>query len=342
MLPAADSLDINRLYRCIHELNQVMNRGIELGVLLETIVREVSVLLSADSTSVLLLDEQRQRLLMSAAYGLSALEKRRVQFQPGEGVAGWVIENGVPARLDDVQEDERFMPLLFNEVPIRSMLALPLMVRQQPIGVVCATHRTPGWFTRDHQELLAFLTNSVVLDVENARLYRMAITDGLTGLYNRQHLAERLKAEVDRAHRYDLPLTLLMADLDRFKAINDRFGHPGGDEVLQEVASRFLEATREVDVVARYGGEEFAILLPNTGREGGQRAAARLLGAIANRPVEIGDHTLELTTSIGGAVLNTREEPRDLLARADAALYQAKTEGRNRVAFNWLSFAGLS
>ena len=335
-------MDLTRFYRCISELNQVMNRGVELSVLLETICRETTILLSADTTSVLLLDRHHQKLLISASHGLTDTERTHVSFRPGEGVAGWVIENGRPAVISDTSKDERFIPSINQARSIRALVAVPLVVRGQTIGCICATHPTPGWFTPEHEELLAFLANSVVLDVDNARLYRMAITDALTGLYNRQHLAERLKEEVDRSHRYGQPLTLLMVDIDHFKQVNDGHGHAAGDDVLADVAQRFVASTREVDLVARYGGEEFVVILPNTDRDGGEQAARRLISAIRDAPFEIPGNALPLTVSIGGAVLGLREEPRDLLARADAALYQAKSEGRDRYVFNWLSFAGLS
>lgn len=335
-------MDLSRFYRCISELNQVMNRGVELSVLLETICRETTILLSAETTSILLLDRHRQRLLCTAAQGLTPSERDAISFRPGEGVAGWVMENGTAALIPDATTDPRFVPFLNQKRAIRSMLAIPLLIRGQAIGCVCATHPTKGWFTKEHEELLSFLANSVVLDVENARLYRMAITDSLTGLYNRQHLAERLKEEVDRAHRYDLPLAVLMADLDHFKQVNDRYGHAAGDQVLEHVAKRLLGVTREVDLVARYGGEEFVLVLPNTGREGAERAAIRVIEGVREAPAQLPDGPLPLSISIGGAVLGLREEPRDLLARADAALYQAKSEGRDRYVLNWLSFAGLS
>lgn len=335
-------MDLERLYRCITQLNQVMNRGVDLSVLLETIVRETAILLGADTTSVLLLDQHRQRLLVSASHGLSQNERTQIQFSPGEGVAGWVVAQGAPALVPDTEQDPRFAAFLNQRRAMRSMVAVPLLIRGAAIGVICATHPRPEWFTAEHVELMTFLAHSVVLDVENARLYRLAITDGLTGLYNRQHLAERLREEVDRAHRYTQPLTLLLVDLDHFKRVNDQHGHPVGDQVLEEVAARILAATRDSDLVARYGGEEFVALLPNTGRDGGQRAATRLLEAMREAPVATAAGALPITFSVGGALLNTREEPRDLLARADAALYQAKSQGRDRFVFNWLSFAGLS
>lgn len=342
MLPAGETMDLTRLYRCITQLNQVMNRGVDLSVLLETIVREGALLLGADTASVLLLDQHRQRLLVSAAHGLTPQERTQIQFRPGEGVAGWVVAQAAPALVADTEKDPRFQTFLHQRRAMRSMVAVPLLIRGAAIGVICATHPEANAFSNDHVELLTFLAHSVVLDVENARLYRLAITDGLTGLYNRQHLAERLREEVDRAHRYTQPLTLLLVDLDHFKRFNDRHGHQVGDEVLEQVAARIVGATRESDLVARYGGEEFVALLPNTGREGGQRAATRLLESIRSAPIETSSGPLSVTFSVGGALLNTREEPRDLLARADAALYQAKSQGRDRFVFNWLSFAGLS
>lgn len=334
-------MDLARIYRCVAELNQVMNRGVELSVLLETIARETALLLGADTTSVLLLDNHQERLVCSASQGLSPAERDAVAFRPGEGVAGWVVAHGQPALIADASKDPRFISFL-QPREIASILCIPLMVRRQPIGVICATHPDKNWFSKDHEELLAFVANSVILDVENGRLYRLAITDPLTGLYNRQHLAERLKEEVDRAHRYRAPLAVLVLDVDHFRAINDRFGHAGGDRALEEIAARVLAVTRGVDLVARYGGEQFLTVLPSTGREGAESAAKRLLEAIRSTPVSTGFGEASVTVSIGGAVLNRHEESRDFLARADAALYQAKHEGRNRFAFNWLCSAGSS
>jgi diguanylate cyclase (GGDEF)-like protein len=341
MLPVGQAMDLGRIYRCVAELNQVMNRGVELSVLLETIARETALLLGAETTSVMLLDNQRERLVCSASQGLTPAERDAIEFRAGEGVAGWVVAHGAPALISDTARDTRFIPFA-NARKIRSMVCIPLLVRRQAIGVICATHPEKSWFSKDHEELLAFLANSVVLDVENARLYRMAITDPLTGVFNRQHLAERLKEEVDRAHRYRTPLAVLLLDLDHFKTVNDRFGHAGGDRALEEVASRMVAVTREVDIVARYGGEEFVAILPNTGRDGAEIASKRLLEAIRTTPVSTGRGEVSITVSVGGAVLNRHEEARDLLARADAALYQAKEQGRNRFAFNWLSSAGSS
>ena len=124
-------------------------------------------------------------------------------------------------------------------------------------------------FAEDELEILQLVANQAAAAVENARLYGrvelIAITDGLTGLYNHRHFYERLAQEVKRALRYGLPLSLLMIDIDDFKLFNDRFGHPAGDALLRALAACSRRETRQqVDIVARYGGEEFAVILPST------------------------------------------------------------------------------
>lgn len=343
MLPAGQSADLSRFYRCIAELNRVVNQGVELSVLLETIVRETSRLLNAGSASIQVLDHHRQRPLLSATHGESPTEKlpEPSPYGSGEGLLGWITLNCTSVLVDDASADPRFVKFA-TQKSIRSLVAAPLIIQGDTIGMLSASHTERGWFNKDHETLLCFLANAIALDVENARRYRMAITDALTGLYNRQHLAERLKEEVDRAHRYNHPLTVLMLDIDDFKRINQTHSYPAGDRLLEQLGQRLLEVTREVDLVARYGGEEFVVLLPNTDREGGERAARRLQAALSEAPFWVQEHKLHLTVSAGGVVLNLREEPRDVLARADAALFQAKSEGQGRLVFNWLSFAGLS
>lgn len=173
------------------------------------------------------------------------------------------------------------------------------------------------------------------LEVRRAhhRLREWAIRDGLTGLLNHRHFQELLLNEYLRAERYEQPLSCMMLDLDHFKSINDTYGHPFGDEVLKRVASTLSGAARQVDIIARYGGEEFVAVLPNTDLEGALRLAERIREEIAAHPFVFEGHSVSLTVSIGVA---TSDDPRvsgerDLIKQADAALYQAKWQGRNRV-----------
>lgn len=170
----------------------------------------------------------------------------------------------------------------------------------------------------------------------NARLMRelaaLSTTDALTGLKNRRTFDESLAGEFDRARRYGVPLSLAMVDLDHFKKVNDRHGHPGGDEVLRHFARLISGLLRTTDSAYRYGGEEFALVFPHTPQAGALEAMERLRSDVSRAPVSFGGALIPVTCSAGLAVLEASDAtPADLIARADAALYAAKSAGRNRV-----------
>ena len=157
--------------------------------------------------------------------------------------------------------------------------------------------------------------------------------DGLTGLWNRAYLNDRLAAEVARADRYGLPLSLVLADVDRFKSINDRFGHPFGDDVLRHVAATLRSVSRTEDVVCRYGGEEFAVVAVGTDPAGGAVLAERLRLAVRGLTLAVGPDPVLVTASFGVAAVAGADTstPALLLAEADRCLYDAKRTGRDRV-----------
>ena len=193
--------------------------------------------------------------------------------------------------------------------------------------------------------------NSMVEHLEEARreLERLAILDPLTGVFNRRHFDERALEEIQRAYRYHHPLTVIMMDLDHFKEVNDTYGHPIGDMALQHVIQICRTHLRSVDIIGRYGGEEFLILLPETpltsdpvNVSSAQAVAERLRYAIAQTRLETDQATIPVTVSMGlatllepGGVSNMAvpgdAELRQLIARADRALYEAKANGRNQV-----------
>ena len=169
------------------------------------------------------------------------------------------------------------------------------------------------------------------LEEQNKELIKISINDGLTGLYNRRFLSERLIFEFRRAKRYRTPLSCLMLDIDHFKLINDSLGHQFGDLVLVELAKILRALTREVDVVGRYGGEEFVIVMTNTHLEGARILADNLLVAVSNHIFSDGNLSRQVTISIGiTSFTNDMCSENDLISCADAALYEAKENGRNR------------
>jgi diguanylate cyclase (GGDEF)-like protein len=165
--------------------------------------------------------------------------------------------------------------------------------------------------------------------VRNEQLDQLSRSDGLTGLHNRRHLDQELVKEGNKARRHQQPLAVLMLDIDHFKHVNDQEGHPAGDRVLQEFATRLEATVRSGTIVGRWGGEEFLVIAPQTNAEDAATLGERIRKAIANHPVDLGDHSIPITVSVGGAV--GVRPPVELVAQADAALYRSKDEGRNRV-----------
>jgi two-component system cell cycle response regulator len=223
-------------------------------------------------------------------------------------------------------------PEFCARISTSTAILVPIQAKSQPIGLLVV--ESAGAVDRDKRDFLQTLANQSGLAIENANLYartlQLSITDGLTGLYNYRHFCERLESEIARARRYRLPLGLLLVDIDRFKSFNDRFGHLVGDEALKAVARCIRSNSRDVDLVARYGGEEFCVILQEIG-EGIRAHAERIREAVAAVRVAAGDAFEGVTVSIGAAVsLGGEPGARELIRRADAALYRAKEEGRNR------------
>ncbi|MGB3388648.1 MAG: PleD family two-component system response regulator [Pseudaminobacter sp.] len=193
----------------------------------------------------------------------------------------------------------------------------------------------------DQQELTARLRTQVRRKRYNDHLrasvtqtIEMAVTDGLTGLHNRRYLDSHLHTLFDRAVARRRSLSVMITDLDRFKTVNDTYGHDGGDDVLREFARRLRKNVRGIDLACRYGGEEFVIVMPDTDAGIAEKVAERIRAEIARTPFVIGKdgRSLDITISIGVSSLRRGADTvEDLMKRADLALYEAKTGGRNRV-----------
>jgi two-component system, cell cycle response regulator len=231
--------------------------------------------------------------------------------------------------------------------PVRpaSLALVPLRRHDELDGVLVFSSSDPARFTQElASDFLAHLGLVAAICVENAvnraRLLRSGLTDFLTGFHNRRYLHARLREELARAQRTKTSLVCLMIDVDHFKRINDQYGHLAGDAVLREVAQRIDAEMRNSDTGARFGGDEFAMVLSEANLADGERVASRVLKAVRAEPIAIGSTGTEtVTLSIGVAAAKPGTGTRDhkvlaerLIAEADAALYRAKSAGRNRLA----------
>ncbi len=218
-----------------------------------------------------------------------------------------------------------------SDVPQRPFTAYPIFIREKIFAVV-----TLIGIDAKGDPLLFILIDRFISEMQRVKLYErvemLAITDGLTGVYVRRHLAERLEEEIDRSKRFGYKLSLLMLDLDDFKRINDEYGHLVGDTVLKRVAAMIKKSVREVDFVGRYGGEEFAVGLIETDENRSEQVAERIRKSIEEYAFKAYGENLNVTVSIGCAthspLLNSVNQ---IIEAADTALYQAKRLGRNRV-----------
>jgi diguanylate cyclase (GGDEF)-like protein len=210
---------------------------------------------------------------------------------------------------------------------------LPLTAGRQSFGTLTLSGRG---FTPDQRRIAASLVAHAAVALENARLHRIvtrqALVDMLTGLANRRQCEDALAGELLRAERFGGSVAFVLADLDSFKSINDRFGHPVGDTVLVEFADTLRECVREIDVPARWGGEEFAIVCPGTDLEGAAHLAERIRAALEQRTILAPDGTkIQVTVSLGVAAFPEGAGTENIVSAADGALYEAKRAGKNKV-----------
>ena len=240
-----------------------------------------------------------------------------------------------PLLVTDTHKDDEWVTLKGFDW-VRSYASAPIIVQGEVIGLLNLESDVPNFFTQVHTRRLQTFADQAAVAIEKARLFdeteRLAITDGLTGIYNRRHTLELGQLEYDRAIRYNHPFSAIMVDVDHFKSVNDDHGHPTGDKVLQDLAQLLRDNLRINDVLGRYGGEEFLIFMPNTDLSNAMEVAERIRHQTNSTYLGDGDKRIQITVSMGVATCcKPKETLDDLIYNADEALYAAKAVGRNCV-----------
>ena len=323
----ADDFSVGRDYRNL--LQKIMERSAEL--------------LRAEQCSIMLIERETNELLVEASKGAFGAVPKRARVPKGEGIAGWVAEQGEPVLVADIEHDPRIGKKSRTRYKTASFVSVPLKIDNKVVGVMNFTDKATGELFDDEDLQIARTCASqaaVVLDrkemTEQAeRLRKEAMIDHLTGLLNRGNVLHRLQEELARSNRYEKTMSLILVDVDRFKHINDQCGHPAGDHVLRRIAELMKNAVRSADIIGRYGGDEFMVILPETDAFYAAHLADRVREDIAAADLAraaFGSSAVRITVSIGIATFPYHGTSAEVLVEhADEALYRAKAGGRDRV-----------
>lgn len=299
--------------------------------LLDSIFKVATVLVRGDRASLLLREENSTDFVIAQAVGMAEEVRQHVRIREGEGIVGRVAQSKRPVfvRGGDSEEPSK------GRYRTDSFVSVPIVVEDELRGVLNVADPVNGRsFEETDVSILELLSSHIaaclVQREQGETLQKLAETDPLTWLFNRRHFDRRLEAEANRAMRAEHMLALLMIDVDRFKSINDRYGHRAGDQLLRAVASAITQAVRPYDVPTRYGGDEFAVILPESDTEAASRVAQRILERLASVPLPepLAKGGEAITLSIGVATFpRPAGDASALVEAADTAMYRAKQAG---------------
>ncbi len=340
-------LDSNRKLQYIDELTSAMRQSIKLNEVLELVMKNLTTELGYDRVLIFSFEHRGYRKdVLAPVAGLNIpmekLENFFFKYDKGEDIVPKSAIEKKPYIVRNAREDHRCSQSFVELLDLTEYIVIPMISKNVIVGVLLADNRTNGRkILEDDLMPLIMFSNQGAMAIENARLYEkieaLAVTDGLTQVYNHRYFQDSLKAELNRLERYYKESTekvsLMILDIDNFKKYNDAFGHQSGDTVLTEIGLILKGLSRKVDVVARYGGEEFVVMMPATPKEGAAIFAERVRSGIENYKFEMRDGQVQsVTVSIGVSTYSEdAKTPQALIEKADKNLYLAKSEGKNRV-----------
>jgi len=327
----------------LNRLATVVSSSLDMQDVFQGFARELKKVVPLDHAAVAMIEGDRVRF--QAIFGdVGATDLAEASHSLGGTATEWVAQHRKPSYQPDIQSAPTYWPdSHYVREGIRSIIHLPLIVRDEVISTLVVASSQPNAYGEEEIRLLEQVARQIATPIENATLYARAEqrsrVDELTGLFNRRHFEERLKEEVSRHSRHDVTFSLLMLDLDSFKAYNDMYGHPSGDKLLKFVGTLIGQAVRDADQAFRYGGDEFAVILPRTTPEDAYMVAERVRTSIAR---EMETKQSGVTCSVGLASYpSDGVMSGELVTTADTALYYAKNTGGNRTYISSKIFADV-
>ena len=339
-LPSRESLEsqVQALTDLIEVAKAVVST-IDLDTVLQSILTSAMHFAAAPAGTLAAYDEKKKEFTLHSYEGLSAAfaKKESWDVMPG-GLTEQVLEAVDIFFIEDVGQATYMNGPVELAEGIQSLICIPLRVQEEVVGILHLADFVPRQFDREKMRLLSVFASFASMAIYNAKIHNrtkiLAITDGLTGLYNHRYFRQIFSQEMRRAKRYQKRFAILMIDVDDFKKFNDKYGHPTGDLILVEIAKIISRRLRNVDFAFRYGGEEFIVLLPEAGLDSAILAAERLRESIERETVEAlqGETSEGVTVSIGVACYPEDGSDRGKLFKiVDELLYRAKLFGKNKV-----------
>ncbi len=337
--------EINKRAEQLSVVNRIgvkITEGLNLDQLLLTLLEQCQQAIPIDVFYIAFYNETDQKIDIPLFYDVGQYRKGvQRDLREKEGLTGYVIHTRKIVTIPDLQDPQNRPPVEFvmlaTEKPVRAYVGVPLIARERVVGVISMQSYNPNAFSLDQIKLLEIIATQATFAIDNARMYshmeELATTDSLTGLYNRRQFMILAQLEIDRIARYRKRCSLIMIDLDNFKAMNDTFGHGAGDRVLFEFGKLCKNNLRKIDILGRLGGDEYAVLLPETDAKAALLTAERLRSETEKLEVIFGNSLVKFTASFGISVFMGKiKNLQQLMDSADKALYEAKSAGRNTVA----------
>jgi len=322
------------------EVGKTLTSSMELNKILVAIMKKTKDMTNAEAWSVLLVDEETGDLVFEKADAKKSSRIEKYRLKPGEGIAGWVAQEGIPVIVPDVSRDERFSSKVDKKIHFKtkSLMCVPIKSQGRVVGVLEVVNKKTGEpFTKEDLNLLMRLIDQAALAIERTTLYQkmaeLALTDDLTKLFNTRYLNRTIETEIQRSNRYHTSISLIFIDIDYFKNVNDNHGHLVGSKMLVEMGQMIIKCLRSIDIVARYGGDEFVVVLPQTTPKAAAQIAERIRKSVEqNVFLKKEGYNLRVTASFGVASYPENAKTKeDLLRLADEAMYRVKYTTRNGV-----------